>query len=100
MQLQDRKLSSRLKKLWTGVAARLGLRKSGLVKLRKDVRSCEYEDVHVLWEMLQKSESERSPRKSKKGQQHCNCFEWAKHAPLLPRSFLSCHVSPSKSACF
>ncbi|GKV10329.1 hypothetical protein SLEP1_g21711 [Rubroshorea leprosula] len=86
MQLRDRKLSARLKKLWTGVAARLGFRKSGLVKLRNDVRSCEYEDVHVLWEMLKKSELEHSPRKNKKGQ-FCNCFEWAKHSSLLSRSF-------------
>ncbi|KAE9458778.1 hypothetical protein C3L33_09318, partial [Rhododendron williamsianum] len=24
----------------------------GLVKLRQEVRTCEYQDVHVLWEML------------------------------------------------
>lgn len=30
----------------------------GLWNLRKEVRTCEYEDVHVMWEMLQKTESE------------------------------------------
>ncbi|CAL9093624.1 hypothetical protein MUK42_22739 [Musa troglodytarum] len=44
-----------MRRVQVGVAARLGIRRSGLRKLRKEVRTCEYEDVHVLWEMLQKS---------------------------------------------
>jgi len=38
--------------------ARLGLRRpcragaAGLGRLRKEVRTCEYGDVHVMWEML------------------------------------------------
>ncbi|KQJ85054.1 hypothetical protein BRADI_5g24595v3 [Brachypodium distachyon] len=31
-------------------------RLTGLTKLREDVQSCGYEDVLVMWEMLQKSE--------------------------------------------
>ncbi|XP_041001422.1 uncharacterized protein LOC121247144 [Juglans microcarpa x Juglans regia] len=30
---------------------------AGLLKLHNDVQSCEYQDVHVMWEMLRKSES-------------------------------------------
>lgn len=30
----------------------------GLWKLRKEVRTCEYEDVHVMWEMLRKTDCE------------------------------------------
>ncbi|KAK4352191.1 hypothetical protein RND71_027709 [Anisodus tanguticus] len=29
----------------------------GLVKLHRDVRKCEYEDVNILWEMLKKNET-------------------------------------------
>jgi hypothetical protein len=29
-----------------------GLTNAGLGKLRKEVRTCEYRDVHVMWEML------------------------------------------------
>lgn len=31
---------------------------AGLVKLRDDVQTCEYEDVQVMWEMLQKTETQ------------------------------------------
>lgn len=31
---------------------------AGLLKLRDDVQTCEYEDVQVMWEMLQKTETE------------------------------------------
>ncbi|XP_007018533.2 PREDICTED: uncharacterized protein LOC18592002 [Theobroma cacao] len=77
-----------MRRVWTGVATRLGVRKSGLLKLRKDVRSCEYEDVHVMWEMLRRNETEvgRSPRRCKK-RPLSNCFEWARRAPFLCRGF-------------
>jgi hypothetical protein len=71
-----------VKRVWFGLSARLGLRRTtgeffsllpsvysrdrparkhfseaagddaGLGELRKEVRTCEYEDVHVMWEML------------------------------------------------
>ncbi|XP_066383009.1 uncharacterized protein [Miscanthus floridulus] len=42
-----------VKRVWLGIAARLGLRrKTGLRKLRKEVLTCEYHDVHVMWQML------------------------------------------------
>lgn len=41
------------KKVWLVIASRLGLRRAaGLRKLRKEVRTCEYRDVHIMWEML------------------------------------------------
>ncbi|XVE70177.1 hypothetical protein DITRI_Ditri10aG0051400 [Diplodiscus trichospermus] len=85
MQIFDR-MRFRMRRVWTGVAARLGVRKSGLLKLRKDVRSCEYEDVQVMWEMLRRNEKEvvQSPRRCKK-RPLSNCFEWG--APFLCRSF-------------
>ncbi|XP_062186458.1 uncharacterized protein LOC133890033 isoform X2 [Phragmites australis] len=45
-----------VKRVWRGLSARLGLRRTtGLGRLRKEVRTCEYRDVHVMWEMLSKS---------------------------------------------
>ncbi|KAG8081322.1 hypothetical protein GUJ93_ZPchr0007g5365 [Zizania palustris] len=42
-----------VKRVWLGLTARLGLRRTtGLGKLRKEVSTCEYSDVHVMWEML------------------------------------------------
>ncbi|KAI9200686.1 hypothetical protein LWI28_011657 [Acer negundo] len=69
-----------LQRLWNAVASRLGIRKSGILRLHHDVRSCEYKDVHVMWEMLHRNEAEqtRSPRKSKK--RPCwKFFEWARN---------------------
>uniref|UniRef100_A0ACD5X7X5 Uncharacterized protein n=1 Tax=Avena sativa TaxID=4498 RepID=A0ACD5X7X5_AVESA len=41
------------KKIWLAIASRLGLRpRAGLRNLRKEVRTCEYRDVHIMWEML------------------------------------------------
>lgn len=30
---------------------------AGLRKLRKEVRTCEYRDVHIMWEMLREMDS-------------------------------------------
>uniref|UniRef100_A0A0D9VZC4 Uncharacterized protein n=1 Tax=Leersia perrieri TaxID=77586 RepID=A0A0D9VZC4_9ORYZ len=47
-----------VKRVWLGIAARVGLRRtSGLRKLKKEVRTCEYHDVHIMWEMLRKTEA-------------------------------------------
>ncbi|KAJ3669844.1 hypothetical protein LUZ60_010168 [Juncus effusus] len=47
-----------MRRFWYNLAARLGLRRtgSGLGKLKKEVRTCEYRDVQVMWEMLRKNE--------------------------------------------
>ncbi|KAK8485125.1 hypothetical protein V6N13_054046 [Hibiscus sabdariffa] len=79
-----------IRRAWSGVAARIGVRKRGHMKLGKDVRSCEYEDVRVMWEMLSgnQAESMGSPRKArcKKGTVS-SCLEWARRAPFLCPSF-------------
>ncbi|WVZ61511.1 hypothetical protein U9M48_011372 [Paspalum notatum var. saurae] len=49
-----------VKRVWRGLSARLlRLRRrrrsrttTGLGRLSKEVRTCEYSDVHVMWEML------------------------------------------------
>ncbi|KAI4964698.1 hypothetical protein ZWY2020_059949 [Hordeum vulgare] len=39
-----------VKRVWLGLRGRLGLRRStGLGELRREVRTCEYDDVHVMW---------------------------------------------------
>ncbi|KAJ4701639.1 Elongation factor 4 [Melia azedarach] len=77
-----------IRRVWDGVALRLGIRKTGLLRLRRDVRSCEYRDVQVMWEMLNRNEAGyvRSPAKSKK--RFCwNFFQWARCTPYLYRSY-------------
>ncbi|CAM0905222.1 unnamed protein product [Alopecurus aequalis] len=41
-----------VKRVCLGLRARLGCRRSGLGELRREVRTCEYDDVHVMWELL------------------------------------------------
>lgn len=55
----------------------------GLVKLQQDVRTCEYEDVHVLWEMLERNETGLTGRR--KGP-FWEFVQWAKHTPLICRA--------------
>ncbi|PKA65940.1 hypothetical protein AXF42_Ash010349 [Apostasia shenzhenica] len=52
----DRMIFS-MKRFWIRMAARLGLPKTGLGRLRQEVRTCEYEDVHVMWEMLRRTDT-------------------------------------------
>ncbi|CAL5332522.1 unnamed protein product [Camellia sinensis] len=75
-----------IQRLWIVVAKRLGIRKSGLVKLRHDVRTCEYEDVHVLWDMLKRNEIESTGSKTKKRHFKQIC-DWSRRAPYLCCSF-------------
>ncbi|CAM0871644.1 unnamed protein product [Alopecurus aequalis] len=46
-----------VRRAWLGVAARFGVRQSGLWRLRQEVSTCEYEDVRVMWEMLSRTTS-------------------------------------------
>lgn len=50
---------------------------AGLVKLRQDIRTCEYEDVHILWNMLKRNETDLTRRKK---EPFWNILRWAKHA--------------------
>ncbi|CAL9164655.1 unnamed protein product [Musa hybrid cultivar] len=55
------------RRVWIGVATRLGVQRTGLKKLRKEVRTCEYEDVRVMWEILRKADSKTGRRPSPAG---------------------------------
>ncbi|KAH9667624.1 hypothetical protein KPL70_021110 [Citrus sinensis] len=49
-----------VRRVWVAVSSRVKARKNGagILKLRDDVQTCEYQDVQVMWEMLSRSESE------------------------------------------
>ena len=55
-----------------------------LVKLHDDIQMCAYEDVQVMWEMLQRSETERLAREpSPKG---ARALVWLRcHHKMDPR---------------
>ncbi|XAR48411.1 hypothetical protein NMG60_11031231 [Bertholletia excelsa] len=73
-----------LQRIWNFVTGRFGIRKTGLVKLRHDVRTCEYEDVHVLWEMLQRNGSEvKTSSGASKKRFSWNFTNWTRRAPYL-----------------
>ncbi|PWA92675.1 hypothetical protein CTI12_AA052430 [Artemisia annua] len=45
------------RKVWNRATTRFRVPKSGLGRLRHDIMSCEYEDVHILWGLLEKSDT-------------------------------------------
>uniref|UniRef100_A0ACD5UF81 Uncharacterized protein n=1 Tax=Avena sativa TaxID=4498 RepID=A0ACD5UF81_AVESA len=51
------------RRAWVVVAARLRRKKHDdrglLVKLHDDIQTCAYQDVQVMWEILQRSETEK-----------------------------------------
>jgi len=50
-----------VRRVWLGVASRFGVRQTGLWRLRQEVSTCEYEDVHVMWEMLSRTTTAPAP---------------------------------------
>ncbi|KAF7139273.1 hypothetical protein RHSIM_Rhsim07G0221300 [Rhododendron simsii] len=82
-----RKMVVPMRRIWIVVAKGVGIRKTGLVKLRQEVRTCEYQDVHVLWEMLNRNETELVGSKTK-NKQFWSISDWARRrTPYLSRSF-------------
>ncbi|KHN34165.1 uncharacterized protein LOC114397979 [Glycine soja] len=80
-----------VRRVWFVVAKRLGIRKNGLLKLSNDVRACEYEDIQVMWEILNRNESEfghsSSTRKGNNKKGHCwKLLRWARCAPCMCRT--------------
>ncbi|PWZ40829.1 hypothetical protein Zm00014a_006789 [Zea mays] len=80
-----------VKRAWIAAAARLTTRHKKedgghgvLVKLHDDVQTCAYEDVQVMWEMLQRAETERLAREpSTKG---ARALVWLRrHHKMDPR---------------
>ncbi|KAK0595469.1 hypothetical protein LWI29_006995 [Acer saccharum] len=49
-----------VRRVWLAVSTRVKARKNGggLLKLHNDVESCEYQDIKVMWEMLNQSEAQ------------------------------------------
>ncbi|KAK3219137.1 hypothetical protein Dsin_013107 [Dipteronia sinensis] len=49
-----------VRRVWLAVSSRVKARKNGggLLKLHNDVESCEYQDIKVMWEMLNQSETQ------------------------------------------
>lgn len=65
---------------------------AGLLKLSNDVRACEYEDIQVMWEILNRNESEfgrsSSTRKGNNKKGHCwKLLRWARCAPCMCRTW-------------
>ncbi|KAK4281062.1 hypothetical protein QN277_012601 [Acacia crassicarpa] len=81
------KLVYPMRSVWISLAARLGIRKTGLWKIRNEVKASEYQDIHAMWEMLKRNESELtgSPSRSKK-RQYWKLCRWARCAPCICRS--------------
>lgn len=76
-----------MRRIWNRLLIRLRIRNSGLLKLRHDVRSCEYQDIQVMWEMLHKKEELARSFGTEKKQCWNNFMEWAKRAPYFCRNF-------------
>ncbi|KAM0951463.1 hypothetical protein DsansV1_C03g0025831 [Dioscorea sansibarensis] len=62
----DRVVILPVRRVWVAMTTRLGIRKTGLGKLRQQVRSCEYEDVRIMWELLSKPKRKQKEKKKKK----------------------------------
>lgn len=56
---------------------------AGLLKLHDDVQTCGYQDVQVMWEMLQRSESEllghHHDHPKRKQRPFWRVFVWSNH---------------------
>lgn len=45
-----------LRRLCRSLSSRLRFRKTGILILSQEVEACEYEDVHIMWDMLRRTE--------------------------------------------
>ncbi|CAN8267773.1 unnamed protein product [Cochlearia groenlandica] len=45
------------RRIWNRLTVRVGFRHSGLLKLQNDVSSCEYEDIHIMWNLLHNNQT-------------------------------------------
>ncbi|KAM3237454.1 hypothetical protein P3S67_011868 [Capsicum chacoense] len=82
------KMVNPMRKAWSRFSTRIRFRKTGLVKLRRDVRKCEYNDVHILWDMLKKNETVDAAKShcGRKKVRFWDIINWAKRAPFICRS--------------
>lgn len=72
-----------VRRAWLAVSTRVKARKNGggLLKLHDDVQTCEYDDVHRMWNMmLSRSESEHGSQHTKrKHRPFWRVFVWSNH---------------------
>ncbi|CAJ1954946.1 unnamed protein product [Sphenostylis stenocarpa] len=60
---------------------------AGLLKLQDDVQTCGYEDVQVMWEMLQRTESDVAENHPKRKQlPFWRIFVWSNHSEVSSES--------------
>ncbi|XAR61953.1 hypothetical protein NMG60_11016513 [Bertholletia excelsa] len=78
-----------IRRIWRAVAKRVRVRKTGKMKLRHEVQTSEYEDIHVLWELLEKNvaSSTSTPRTKKRRAGLSHIAHWARRATYLCRNF-------------
>ncbi|XP_056176470.1 uncharacterized protein LOC115689068 [Syzygium oleosum] len=82
-------LLSPVRRAWLALSSRLKPRRhrDGLLKLHHDIQTCEYEDVQVMWEMLQRSELEQIANNSKgKQRPFWRVFVWSSHSTSVTLS--------------
>ncbi|EXC14087.1 hypothetical protein L484_004412 [Morus notabilis] len=79
------------------VTYKLNIAGAGLLKLHDDVQMCGYQDVQVMWEMLQRSESELNghnhenhPKRNKQ-RPFWSVFVWSNNSTTDP-SFSANHA--------
>ncbi|KAK4736934.1 hypothetical protein R3W88_000631 [Solanum pinnatisectum] len=86
------KMMDPMRKAWSRVSTGIHIRKTGHVKLHRDVRKCEYEDVQILWDMLKKNEKGSEASKSPFGRKKVRFWDiinCAKRAPFICRSVIN-----------
>nr|KYP50423.1 hypothetical protein KK1_027788 [Cajanus cajan] len=79
-----------VRRVWLSLSARLKSRKNGagLLKLQDDVQTCGYQDVQVMWEMLQRTEGEVVLENHPKRKQlpFWRIFVWSNHTEVSSES--------------
>ncbi|KAL2332544.1 hypothetical protein Fmac_020125 [Flemingia macrophylla] len=79
-----------VRRLCLALSARLKSRKNGagLLKLQDDVQTCGYQDVQVMWEMLQRTEGEVVLENHQKRKQlpFWRIFVWSNHSEVSSES--------------
>ncbi|KAJ4836577.1 hypothetical protein Tsubulata_039786 [Turnera subulata] len=66
-----------------GLSVRLGKPNNGKRKLKRDVKACEYEDVRVMWDMLENNKGSGD----KKKRTFKNCFGWVRSCSCFGLKF-------------
>ncbi|RDY01548.1 hypothetical protein CR513_15115, partial [Mucuna pruriens] len=78
-----------VRRVWLALSTRIKHRKNGagLLKLQDDVQTCGYQDVQVMWEMLQRTESEVIENHHKRKQlPFWRIFVWSNHNEVSSES--------------